>query len=172
MALSSGSTGSPAKGTSVILRYPSDWDDWLFIVKRKADANDLWQYVDLTLDTQPQQPEEPKYPEPTDLVPPVSDLNNLTAEQDRAFQRLERTYKSKDKKYKEIRQKIQDLDTYIISTVAKENLAFLRQDCDTTYLALKILRQQFAPTDRAREIEVANKYHTLRRTPKNQDIDK
>ena len=76
----SGSTGSPVKSASIILCYPSDWDDWLFIVKRKADANAIWQYVDPALDAQPQLPEEPKYPEPTDLVPPASDINALTPE--------------------------------------------------------------------------------------------
>ena len=95
--------------------------------------------MDPTLDAQPQLPEEPKYPGPRDLIPPASDINALTLEQDRALQRLKRTYKPKDKIYKDLSRKIKELDTFIISTVAKEDLAFIRIGCDTTYLALKAL---------------------------------
>jgi len=128
--------------------------------------------VDPSLDNQPELLKEPKFPQPSSLTPPAEDFNNLTDEQDKSFQRLERVYRLENKRYQEFRRRIEDLDNHIIHTVSRENLAFIRQDCDTTYLALKALKRQLAPTDRAREIEVADKYNALRKTPRSQDVDK
>ena len=31
---------------TVILASPNDWDEWIELIKRKANANQIWKYVD------------------------------------------------------------------------------------------------------------------------------
>ena len=128
--------------------------------------------MDPSLDQQPKLLKELKFPEPSSLTPPVEDFTNLTEQQDKSFQRLEKVYKLENKRYQDFRRRIEVLDTYIVEIVSRENLVFIRKDYDTTYLALKALKRQLAPIDRAREIEVADKYNALRKAPRNQDVDK
>jgi len=34
--------------SSVILASPNDWDEWLEVIKSKANTNRIWKYVDLS----------------------------------------------------------------------------------------------------------------------------
>ena len=46
MASISAEQVSPVKTAIVILDRPSDWDEWLFLVERKARSHGIWQYID------------------------------------------------------------------------------------------------------------------------------
>jgi len=35
------------KSSAVILNEPSDWEEWIFIVKIRVQPLDIWQYLDL-----------------------------------------------------------------------------------------------------------------------------
>ena len=51
---------TPITVFSVILASPNDWDEWLKVIKSKANTNRIWKYVD------PSIPEDalPKLEEP------------------------------------------------------------------------------------------------------------
>ena len=34
---------------TIILVRPNDWDKWIEVIKRKANANQIWKYVDLSM---------------------------------------------------------------------------------------------------------------------------
>jgi len=35
--------------STVILISPNDWDEWIEVIKSKANTNRIWQYVDLSI---------------------------------------------------------------------------------------------------------------------------
>jgi len=40
---------TPITVSSVILASPNDWDEWLEVIKSKANTNRIWKYVDLSI---------------------------------------------------------------------------------------------------------------------------
>jgi len=57
----------PVIVSSVILASPNDWDEWIEVIKSKANNNRLWKYVDpSTPETDLPQHEEPVRASPKD----------------------------------------------------------------------------------------------------------
>ncbi|MCJ1264637.1 hypothetical protein MMC22_004511 [Lobaria immixta] len=54
------STSSSTK--KVILAKSIDWDAWISFVRKRAKANRIWEYVDLSLTDKPGQPDHPQKP--------------------------------------------------------------------------------------------------------------
>ena len=46
MTMNSQQDTTPVTVSSVILASPNDWDEWIEVIKSKANNNRLWQYVD------------------------------------------------------------------------------------------------------------------------------
>ena len=80
-------------------------------------------------------------------------------------------FKAKEREYYAYRRGIQELEKYVLETVAKHNLVYI-EDAETLYAQLKALATQFAPTDEAKEIDVGNEYQRLKKPPKDRDVDK
>ena len=40
---------TPVIISSVILTSPNDWDEWIKVIKSKANNNHLWKYVNLLI---------------------------------------------------------------------------------------------------------------------------
>jgi len=56
---------TPITVSSVILASPNNWDEWLEVIKSKANTNRIWKYVDLST------PKDalPKLEEPVQVSP-------------------------------------------------------------------------------------------------------
>ena len=54
--------------STVILASPNDWDEWIEVIKLKANTNRIWQYIDLFIpkDALPKL-EEPVWVSPKDI---------------------------------------------------------------------------------------------------------
>lgn len=163
--------GSPVK-SSVILDKPSDWDEWLFLVKEKALINDIWQYTNPNLDVEPIQPIKPVRPTPIDVDPQAITILDLTPDQRLTLQLLRDDYKSQEKDHVLLSKGIKELNSLICTTISRTNLTYILQDCDTPYRKLKALQRRLAPTDRARELELMQQYQDLKKAPRSQGIDK
>lgn len=71
---------SPARSTIIVLDKPSDWDEWLFLLKRKANNHDIWQYINPEEATQPALPEKPTLPDAKTVDASAQSIQALTAD--------------------------------------------------------------------------------------------
>ena len=65
---------------SITLNSPSDWDEWIGVVKTLALAGKVWDYVDPSKDEVPAL-EEPKPPQPKDINNQISTFGQLSHEE-------------------------------------------------------------------------------------------
>jgi hypothetical protein len=70
---------SSVQRTTIILTGPNDWDEWLEVIKTKAEAGKIWEYVN------PAVPKEslkvltrPEVPKPKDINPQKNTVAELT----------------------------------------------------------------------------------------------
>ena len=61
---------TPVTTHTVVLASPNDWDEWIELIKRKANANQIWKYVDPSTAAD----KLPKLKEPIRAVP--KDVNS------------------------------------------------------------------------------------------------
>jgi hypothetical protein len=66
--------------------------------------------------------------------------------------------------------RILPLEICELSSISRTYLPYTL-DCETPYDMLVELKQRIAPTDRAREAEMVNKYNKLKKAPKTHSLD-
>ncbi|EOA85922.1 uncharacterized protein SETTUDRAFT_75612, partial [Exserohilum turcica Et28A] len=60
--------------SDIILQGQNNWELWIFIVKRIAEAGDVWEYIDPNKPANPlQKPVQPTRPAPTELLYHIKD---------------------------------------------------------------------------------------------------
>ena len=168
---------SPVKAT-VILDKPSQWDEWLFILKDKAVDLDIWQYInpEPTLDSagQPQPlpvpPTKPSIPRVKDVKADAETIRDLDPDDVQALKALQTTYKDDEKTYQEYLKGRKEINDLIMRTVSLSNHIYMRNS-DGVRQKLIDLKKHLAPTDEARELELSILYGQLKKAPSSQDID-
>jgi hypothetical protein len=70
----------------VLLKSPKDWTRWLALIKTKAVNNDLWQYIDPSVDSPPTF-EPPAKPLPAQFASPGADVPTVATLSAAQFQR-------------------------------------------------------------------------------------
>ena len=159
------STQMPKK-MAIILSSPSDWDEWLEVLKTKAIGGKIWQFVD------PSVPKE-SLPVLTELeLPQPADINNektTVAELDNG-EKEELKFRRHEQKRQQATYDKQDaamasLRTFIQETVSRTYLRYTFK-CDSPYEMLIALKKRVAPTDRARKLELINWYQKMKKAPK------
>jgi hypothetical protein len=168
---SSAYEGSPAK-VSVILDKPSDWNEWMFLVKQRAQLVEVWQYANPELEEAPTKPKRPQRPEPSDVKPEALTIGELTDQERQTLLIFRDDYKIQEKEYQLLTKGLRELDNMICTTISRTNLTFILRNCDTPYAKLKALQKRLAPTDRARELELIRKYNEIKKLPRTQGVDK
>ena len=103
----------------VILASPTDWEPWYTLLRDKATALQVWEFVDPDGDTpQPSRPEEPKV---SDIKPGATELADLVVNNDRYLD-LYKVALSKwqhaDRNHDRVLAALQDVAEYIRTTVA------------------------------------------------------
>jgi hypothetical protein len=161
---------SPVK-TTVILDRPSDWDEWLFLVKSKANDSDIWQYIDLNKLAEPQSLLDPIKPKASDVNAAATSVIALTPQEQSTFKLLHDEYRTELIIYERKRAALRDIKNYILTTIARQNLSFVI-DQQTPYQMLTALKKRIAPTDRARKLDLARHYQDLGKAPRAQEQDK
>jgi hypothetical protein len=80
MTLASMSITMSSQKISVTLNSPSDWDEWIEVIKTQALAGKVWDYVDPLKDQVPAL-EEPLPPQPRDVNAQAATFGQLTQEE-------------------------------------------------------------------------------------------
>ncbi|KAI1676043.1 hypothetical protein KJE20_14372 [Pyrenophora tritici-repentis] len=112
--------------SDIILQGQSDWELWIFIVKRIAEAGDVWEYIDPNKPANPlQKPVQPTRPAPITNVdgspatlPSQQDL--LQYNQDRS------SYYKEIKEYRRLRDKLGQVEAHITKTIQQELLYHIK----------------------------------------------
>jgi hypothetical protein len=164
------STQTPQK-TSIILSCPSDWDEWLEVVKTKAMGGKVWKFVDPSA-SKDELPVlmEPTLPLPEDIDPDKTTLAELTESERAELKDRRQTYKRQQELYDKQEAALAALRTTIQETISRVYLRYTFR-CDTTYDMLTALKRRVAPTDRARKIELVNRYQKLKKAPQSQNLE-
>jgi hypothetical protein len=110
---------SPQKST-VILSNPSDWDEWLEIIKTNAVGGKVWKFIDpvLAKDELPSLT-EPTIPTPQDVNPDKTSLAQLDdgEKEELRFQRL--SYKRKVATFDRQKAAMTTLRSFIQDTITR-----------------------------------------------------
>jgi hypothetical protein len=157
--------------TQVILTTPSDWRQWIQMIKSAAIQADIWEYVnpDTEKNDLPicEEPEEPTYRTVNPAAAAYKDLEDIEREE---LRDLRGTYKRKYKEYREQKTALGALIKSIQGTVDRKN-HYLLEDCNTPFDMLISLKKRLSPTQKVRERDLAAAYHKLQQIPKDSDLD-
>jgi hypothetical protein len=156
--------------STVILSSPSDWDEWLEIIKTKAVGGEVWKFVDPTEVKDKLPLTEPTIPTPQDVNPEKTSLAQLDDDEKEELRFKRFSYKRSIATYDRQKAAIATLRSFIQETISRIYLTYTF-DCDTPYDMLVALKQRVAPTDQARKIELINQYQKLKKTPRSQNLE-
>jgi hypothetical protein len=129
-----------AQKVTVILDGSKAWHDWLEVVKTKARAGEVWEYVDPSLAAdQVEQLVPPRKPNPSDIRAGAVTPIDLNEEERKSLQQLQLTVKPELKEY-ELKKKraLNELVKHIQETVSSTYISWT-YDCDTVYEMLVAL---------------------------------
>ncbi|KAF4303281.1 Integrase catalytic core [Botryosphaeria dothidea] len=149
----------------IVLKSSQDWDEWFFIVQSRAKKARLYDYIDPTKDSRPQQPIAPtKPPLPT---------GNIT-DADREEHKWKREdYKEDKKEYDRQMRELNDLSSLIEDSVSQPLLPLLRKVEDShPYAQLRALQARLQPSTSTQQEFVLNKLRELEKPPTTQSTEK
>jgi hypothetical protein len=112
--------------SDIILQGQSNWELWIFVVKRIAEAGDVWEYINPDQPRNPlQKPIQPVRPEPTvnaDGSPPTqpSQQDLLQYNQDRS------NYYKEIKEYRRLRDKLGQVEAHITKIIQQDLLYHIK----------------------------------------------
>jgi hypothetical protein len=162
---------SSATKVSVVLAEPGDWDEWMLIIKAMARRGDVTEFVDLTTATEPAEPVRPVIPTFSTVKAGAASMADLDQNQQKDLSILREDFKENSRTYREKRDALKDIEQHIMTTVDRQHILYL-DGADTVYQKLIALKKRLAPTDRARELDVARRYRDLLRGPNAQQSEK
>ncbi|KAF5193332.1 Ribonuclease h-like domain, partial [Thalictrum thalictroides] len=120
---------------------------------------------------QPELPNDTQEPQPHDIKSTAQSILDLNAEEFAKLQYLEKRHSVKERRNREIRQAIQEIDSYIMSSITLDNELWTR-DANSTWALLRALQKRLAPTDHSRKAEIIKSYNALKRYDKNQSVER
>ena len=156
---------------SLVLDKSSDWDEWFNLTMNLAASTGIRAYVDPDLPERPALPAEPIHPEPSDIKANARTVDALQDDDLKKYQLRKEDFKSRYAVYSKKSTSIEHFQRYLLNSVTRHNLTFV-SDKTHPYDFLKTLRSRVAPTDRARELNVARQYQELKKAPKAQNQEK
>jgi len=138
--MSSQQPETPITTYTIILAGPNDWDQWIGVIKYRADGKYLWEYIDPNV----RKGNLPAYRAPSTPLPlainpyktTFLELDNDEKEELRALRKhYDRTYK----RYKKEEAALRSLRTSIISTISRDyiNYTFNRNTVHDVLVSLK-----------------------------------
>src|SRR5438876_1822627 len=141
------SSTQPALPVTIVLASPSDWDEWLAIVKSKALTSEIWQFINPATDKE-QLPtlKEPTMPTSMTVNPAKSPYAELDVTKMMQFKALLAEYKCRVSKYDQQATALRGMCTFIQGTISRNYFTFM-MSCDTAYDMLVALKRRVAPTN-------------------------
>ncbi|OCK72821.1 hypothetical protein K432DRAFT_256122, partial [Lepidopterella palustris CBS 459.81] len=141
-----------------------DWQAWFLVVQNKALRAGVWKYVDPSVENPPALPELPIPPTPSKINSAAKTYYDLNPDEIQRYNVLQNTYRNEVATYNQIQLPLNSIYDYILATVSKRNLVYVRE-CSTPHSLLQALRKRLAPTDRGRKLEIQKKLSELYRPP-------
>ena len=164
-------TQASTQRVAIILTGPTDWDEWIKIIKTKAKAAKIWEFMNPdTAKTDLPTLEEPAFPKPTDVNAAKTTFATLSADEKEELQALRHEYKRQSKQYELQEAALGNLRIYIQESILRTYLTYTF-DCEMPYDMLVALKQQIASTNCAWKIELQNQYQKLIKPLRSQSID-
>ena len=168
--MSNTSTQSPVR-TTIILTGPNDWDEWLEVIKTKAEAGKVWEYVDPSQEKDKLKTlNRPEVPKAKDVNPAKNTISELTPDELDELKLLRYDFKHCLQLYERQDTALSTLKSFIQETISRPFLSYTFKK-ESTYEVLVSLRQRVAPSDRARKLELTQWYTKLKKAPKSHNID-
>ena len=180
---------------TIILSRPEDWDNWIGVIRTKANAAAIWPYIDPATDENNRPVfQEPHFPTAADIkaerslltvtgsapatsftgpaAQPATIVNTspLTLDEVEELRMRGRTYMQEMPKYNKRIAVMRNLPIMIQETVSRTYL-FYTLKCNTVYKMLRALKKRVAPSDRARLIGLSNQYQKPGRDWKNPKLE-
>jgi hypothetical protein len=159
---------SSTQKVSVTLNGPSDWDEWLEVVKTQALAGKVWDYIDPSKDEVPTL-EEPQPPRPENINAQTHTFGQLTPDEKEEYRLLRQDFKRQLELYDRRDNSLSSLRTFIQSSVSRSCLHYTFGTTNAREMLLE-LQKRLQPTDQLRELDLSNKYQKLKKAPKSQDL--
>jgi hypothetical protein len=156
---------------AVILNGPMDWDEWLEVVKKKSVGGKIWDFVNPNTNKD-ELPilEKPMIPSAKDVNPLKTVLSQLTDDEKDELKLLRYDFKHQLTLYERQDAALASLRLFIQETISRTFLPYTF-NCDTPYDILVALRRRIAPTDKARKLELTQRYQKLKNAPRAQNVD-
>ena len=163
---------TPVIISSVILASPNNWDEWIEVIKSKANNNRLWKYIDpSTPETELPRLEEPVRASPKDANSRgKTKLSELDEDEKEELRMLQADHRDNVKLYRKQLSALDTLRSHILSSISRTYLVYTFK-CDTTYDVMVSLKQRVAPSDHARKLQLAAQYARLKKAPRNQNFE-
>ena len=156
---------------TVILTGPNDWDQWIRVIKCKANDEHVWEYIDPNVRKQDlPRHRAPLEPSPSVVNPQKTVFSTLDDDEKEELRALRKHYDRVYKQYEKEEAALRSLRTYIISTISRHYIDYTFEG-NTVHDVLVSLKQRVAPSDEAREIQLATQYAKLKKAPRNQNFE-
>ena len=140
------STQSPVR-TTIILTGPNDWDEWLEVIKTKAEAGKVWEYVDPSQEKDKLKTlNRPEVPKAKDVNPAKNTISELTPDELDELKLLRYDFKHCLQLYERQDTALSTLKSFIQETISRPFLSYTFKK-ESTYEVLVSLRQRVAPSD-------------------------
>jgi hypothetical protein len=170
-----------ASRTVVILQDSKDWIKWIDIIKTASEKYDLWNHInpETPATTLPALVEPPRPTPSTVLWPPLrtpaipagatpesapTRYSELDSDQREALRMLNEEYNRDIKRYDKKVEASADLKSKIQESVHKDNFEYTT-NCASVWEMLCKLKARFAPTDKAKELEVITDWQKVTKKP-------
>lgn len=149
-----------AVNSDIILEGQSNWELWIFVVKRIAEAGDVWEYIDPNQPNQVlQKPEKPIRPTPT-----INADGSVIQPTQQALMQYNHDcsiYFKEIKEYRRLRERLGQVEAHITKTI-QQDLLYRIKDKPTVYEQVKTLQGLYSPTTADQEYRVQKTYESAK----------
>jgi hypothetical protein len=160
---------STVSKTNLILKKLDDWDEWIMIVKTMTKHDDIERYVNLTKIESTEFIEFDLFIFFT-IKLDATNFTDLSIDEQRDLAIMREDYKKRMRKYKERIDVLKNLNIFILISVNRFNLIYLRNQ-KTIHQKLSVLKKCLASTNRIRKLEMIRKYKELQKAFKHQQMN-
>ncbi|KAF2023517.1 hypothetical protein EK21DRAFT_94851 [Setomelanomma holmii] len=147
--------------SDIILQGQINWEFWIFVVKRIAEAGDVWEYIDPNQIHYPlQKHEKPVRPAPTvnaDGTTPTQPTQQALTQYN---QDLSNYYKD-IKEYRRLKDKLGQVEAHITKTI-QQDLLYHIKDKQSVHDQIKTLQDLYSLTTADQEYRVQKAYEAAK----------
>ncbi|KAH8699428.1 hypothetical protein GQ44DRAFT_733194 [Phaeosphaeriaceae sp. PMI808] len=146
--------------SDIVLEGQNNWELWIFVVKRIAEAGDVWEYIDPNQPHRPlQKPEQPIRP-----IPTLNANGSITQPTQQSLMQYNQDcsiYFKELKEFRRLRDKLGQVEAHITKTIQQDLLYHIKDETNV-YGQIKILQGLYSPTTVDQEFRVQKAYESAK----------